>query len=65
LRSADQKADAGVLPNDTERATSQTCVLALPGALHNDMHDGGPAELRRSIAATVVAFLQGAGCAVR
>jgi pimeloyl-ACP methyl ester carboxylesterase len=58
LRSADQVADAGVLPSAVELPASHTCVVPLPGALHNDMHDGGPQALRHNIEAVVLGFLQ-------
>lgn len=53
LRSSDQPADPGVLP----MANRSICVVPLPGALHNDMHDGGPPALRQRIAALIADFL--------
>jgi pimeloyl-ACP methyl ester carboxylesterase len=58
LRSSDQPADPGVLPPPGGPA----CVIPLREARHNDMHDGGPAELRGRIGAAIDAFLQGQGC---
>lgn len=59
IRSSDQIADPGVLPDADEARRAGTCVVALKDARHNDMHDGGPAALRERIQAAVVAFVQG------
>ena len=62
IRSADQQADPGVLPSAEEQTMSTTCIVSIAGALHNDMHDGGPPELRRHIETVVVSFLRDFAC---
>lgn len=57
LRAADTGADPGVLPTLDEQQRLKACIVALPGARHNDMFDGGPPELRRRILAAIDAFL--------
>lgn len=59
LRGSDFVADPGVLP---AAPSDSTCVLPLAGARHNDMHDGGPSELKSRLAAAVVAFLVDRRC---
>jgi pimeloyl-ACP methyl ester carboxylesterase len=62
IRSSDQQADSGVIPTLDELAVSRTCIVPIVGAQHNDMHDGGPLDLRLKIQAVVVQFLQHAEC---
>lgn len=62
LRAADTGADPGVLPDEGERRRYGACILALEGARHNDMFDGGPAALKQRIGAEVERFLGAQGC---
>ena len=62
LRASDFQADAGVLPTGEELARSNACVLKIPGARHNDMHDGGPVALKRAIVDHMADFLAGTDC---
>lgn len=57
LRASDTGADPGVLPTAGEELRYRSCILQLDNARHNDMFDGGPAELRSRILAAVIAFL--------
>jgi hypothetical protein len=57
LRASDTGADPGVLPTPEEQARLEACILPLDNARHNDMFDGGPAELRMRIVDAVLAFL--------
>lgn len=62
IRASDFQADAGVLPTDKELESSGSCVVKIDGARHNDMQDGGPADLKNTIARYVVTFLDGGTC---
>lgn len=62
IRASDFEADAGVLPTPEEQRQSGTCIVEIAGARHNDMHDGGPAELKGKITALIVGFLGGGSC---
>ncbi len=56
IRAGDFPADAGVLP------ASGACIVTLGYARHNDMHDGGSAELRHDVSALIKAFLRDGSC---
>lgn len=62
IRGSDFKADPGVLPSPEERKASGICIAEIAGSRHDDMRDGGPAELKARIAALVVGFLQNGRC---
>ena len=62
VRGSDFEADPGVLPPQQEPASSSICVVKLAGSRHNDMHDGGPSELKGKITSVVARFLQGSSC---
>jgi|GEM_PF-468015 len=62
IRASDFQADAGVLPTDAERKSSGSCVVTIKNARHNDMQDGGPIDLKNTIAGYVVAFINGGTC---
>lgn len=62
IRGSDYPADPGVLPPRDDRRGSGTCVVQLEDARHNDMHDGGPVELKRKIARLIENFLQSGSC---
>lgn len=53
LRSADQLADAGVLPS----ASTAACIVTLPGTRHDDMTDGGPEATRGPLLAALRSFI--------
>jgi len=62
VRASDLQADEGVLPDPDELEVAGSCVVWVNGARHNDMHDGGPEELKAAIANAVVPFLRGERC---
>lgn len=62
IRASDFQADAGVLPTDEELKSSGSCVVTVNDARHNDMHDGGPADLKSTISGYIVNFLDGGTC---
>ena len=62
IRASDFQADAGVLPTDEELKTSGACVVKINDARHNDMHDGGPIELKNTITRYLVNFLDRGIC---
>ena len=62
IRGSDFEADPGVLPSEGEQASSGTCVIEIVGSRHNDMHDGGPSELKAQISLAVGRFLHRGGC---
>lgn len=62
IRASDYQADAGVLPTDKELESSGSCVVKINGARHNDMQDGGPTDLKNTIARYIVTFLHGGTC---
>lgn len=57
LRAADTGADPGVLPAPDEAARYHACIVPLANSRHDDMVDGGPAQLKDRILAAVLAFL--------
>jgi pimeloyl-ACP methyl ester carboxylesterase len=57
LRASDTGADPGVLPAPEEQQRLKACIVPLENARHNDMFDGGPAELRKRIVDAVLSFL--------
>ena len=57
IRASDTQADPGVLPDAQEQKQYGTCIVKPPGARHNDMYDGGGAELKAAIAKVTQAFL--------
>lgn len=62
IRASDFQADPGVLPDAEELALSGSCVVRIPDARHNDMHDGGPPHLKTHIAELIVGFLESGSC---
>lgn len=62
IRASDTQADPGVLPDAQEQKQYGTCIVKLPGARHNDMYDGGGAELKAAIAKVTQAFLIKGAC---
>lgn len=63
IRSSDQVADPGVLPDADEIRRAGTCLIALTDARHDDMVEAGPHALRERIRAAVVAFVRDGVCA--
>lgn len=59
LRSSDQVADAGVLPEAEEQKRLGMRVVQLPATRHNDMVDEASAEQRSEMAAHLRAFVAG------
>lgn len=57
IRAGDTTADAGVLPNESERSQFGTCVVRIDHSRHNDMQDGGSAQLKASIIGVIDTFL--------
>ena len=51
-----------MLPDAQEQKQYGTCIVKLPGAKHNDMYDGGGAELKAAIAKVTQAFLVKGAC---
>jgi len=62
IRASDFEADAGVLPTAEEQRQSGTCIVKIDGARHNDMHDGGSAELKDRISSFIARFLRDGSC---
>lgn len=62
IRASDYPADLGVLPSEKEKKQFDICVEAIEGAKHNDMHDGGPQQLRKSIQNMIEHFLVSNRC---
>jgi len=62
IRASDFQADAGVLPTAEELMASNSCVVKISHARHNDMHDGGPTDLKSTIVGYMVHFLGGGTC---
>ena len=62
IRASDFEADAGVLPTTEEQRQSDTCIVKIDGARHNDMHDGGSAELKDKISNFIERFLANGSC---
>lgn len=56
IRAGDFAADEGVLPD------AGACLITLDHARHNDMHDGGSAELRHAISRLIETFLRDGAC---
>lgn len=57
IRASDTAADPGVLPDQHERSRYGSCVVHIEGARHNDMQDGGSAQLKASILSAIGVFL--------
>ena len=57
IRASDTVADPGVLPDEEERKRYGICVVRIEGARHNDMHDGGSAQLKAMILSAIGVFL--------
>lgn len=62
IRGSDFEADPGVLPDKQERARSGACITRIDPSRHNDMHDGGPTELKARISELIGNFLRNGGC---
>jgi hypothetical protein len=65
IRASDTQADPGVLPEEAERGERGACIVTIEGSRHNDMYDGGSAELKGRITRLVEAFLRNPGAADR
>lgn len=57
LRSSDQLADQGVLPNKIEEKNYRMTIIKLPHTVHNDMDDHANNEQREEIRRYVITFL--------
>jgi predicted dienelactone hydrolase len=62
IRAGDTQADPGVLPDAQEQKQYGTCIVKLPDAKHNEMYDGGGAELKAAINRITQAFLGKGTC---
>ena len=62
IRAGDTQADPGVLPDAQEQKQYGACIVKPVGARHNDMYDGGGAELKAAIAKVTQAFLVKGAC---
>lgn len=62
IRASDFPADTGVLPSIEEQLASDSCVLKIDNARHNDMQDNGPADLKKKMAQLIRRFLQEKNC---
>jgi pimeloyl-ACP methyl ester carboxylesterase len=58
LRSSDQVADEGVLPDVAEQRALGMKVIPLPGTRHDDMWDGATEAQKREINGIISAFLE-------
>jgi hypothetical protein len=63
IRASDTQPEPGVLPEETEHGNANVCIVKIDGARHNDMFDGGSAELKGRISRLVEAFLRPASAA--
>jgi predicted esterase len=57
LRSSDQPADEGVLPNEAEQQKYGIKIIKLPNTIHNDMDDHANNRQRNEIREYVLSFL--------
>lgn len=57
LRSSDQPADEGVLPNDAEQKKYRITIIKLPNTIHNDMDDHANQAQRDEIRKYIMIFL--------
>jgi len=57
IRASDTLADPGVLPDQEERSRYGSCIVRIEGARHNDMQDGGSAQLKARILSAIAVFL--------
>lgn len=58
IRSSDQQADEGVLPNEKEQKKFKIKIVKLANTRHDDMWDGGSAEQKREISKIISDFIQ-------
>jgi pimeloyl-ACP methyl ester carboxylesterase len=59
IRSADQPADPGVLPNAEEARALGMQIAQVPGLIHNDMWDGATLEQRAAMLGLILRCLRG------
>jgi hypothetical protein len=58
IRASDTEADPDVLPSKAEAAQFGACIMKIGRARHNDMQDGGSAQLKRKIVHAIETFLR-------
>ncbi len=58
LRSSDQPADPGVLPEEAEQKKYGMTIVKLPNTIHNDMDDNADSTQRKEIQDYVLRFLK-------
>lgn len=58
LRSSDQPADEGVLPDAAEQQKWKMTMIKLPATIHNDMNDGGTTAQQAEINQYLLRFLK-------
>jgi pimeloyl-ACP methyl ester carboxylesterase len=63
LRSSDQPADPGVLPDAGWQNTASICVIRLPDTIHDDMNNRASAHSRQTMLQAALSFLLRHGCA--
>lgn len=61
IRAGDTVADPGVLPAEDELKTSGICLVTLAKARHDEMHDGGRAQVKANISRAIGQFLATGG----
>ena len=63
IRSSDQSADPGVLPDSVTQSRAKTCIVRMASTRHDDMNNGADQSEKAKIIETVVRFLRHARCA--
>lgn len=58
IRSSDQPADEGVLPNAEEQKRFKIKIVKLQNTIHNDMWDGATTEQKREMSEIIANFLK-------
>jgi len=61
IRASDTVADPGVLPAEDELKTSGICLVTLTDSRHDEMHDGGRAQVKARISRAIAQFLAAEG----
>lgn len=58
LRSSDQVADEGVIPNEEEQKKFNITIQKLPNTIHNDMNDNANASQKKEMLDWILKFLK-------
>lgn len=62
IRSADQPADPGVLPDPSTPAGTNVCVVGMPSTRHDDMNNEATQPAKERMVEVIAAFLQQGRC---